>query len=67
MIKGLKHMVGYGFNLVNVWGAQMTLQRGQLPKEGGDHLEYWETFAKSGITLCICSKFALPRTKLKFE
>ena len=29
--------------------------------------ECWETFAKSGITLCICSKFALPRIKLKFE
>jgi len=27
----------------------------------------WETFAKSGITLYICSQFALPRTKLKFE
>ena len=48
----------------------MTLQRGQLPKEGGGPLgqkECWETFAKSRITLCICSKFALPRTKLKFE
>ena len=29
--------------------------------------EYWKTFVKSRITLCICSKFALPRTKLKFE
>ena len=48
----------------------MTLQRGQLPKGGGGPLgqkECCETFAKSGITLCICSKFALPRTKLKFE
>ena len=43
----------------------MTLQRVQMPKEGGGPLgqkEYWETFAISGINLCICSKFALPRT-----
>ena len=48
----------------------MTLQRGQMPKEERGPIgqkEYWETFAKSRITLCICSKFFLPRTKLKFE
>ena len=48
----------------------MTLQMGQLPKVEGDNFNKrneGETLAKSRNTLCISSKFNLPRTKCKFE
>ena len=50
--------------------GRLDISQGTNKKKKGGPLrkkEYWVTFAKSGITLCIYSKFALPKTKLKFE
>ena len=63
-------MDGWEFNLEDIWGVERSLQRGHMPKVEGDHLNkknVGRIFAKSGNTLCIYSKIALPRTKLIFE
>ena len=63
-------MDGWEINLEDIWGVHRFLIREHMLKEGGGPLNKKNvrgTFAKSGIILCICSKFALPRIKLIFE
>ena len=43
-------------------GQMLEVEEGPLRQR-----ECGRTFAKSEITLCICFKFVIPRTKLKFE
>ena len=64
-LKAFSIWMGSDFNLVYTWGLEESLQRGHMPKVEGGHLNKRNvrgTFAKSGNTLCISSKIALPKT-----